>query len=230
MSAVLTTGNGDDLRSSWWGKPHPTLALAIVLALMFPLRLAAEPEAAARTSGRDGHDWPRFLGPTGDGKSAETILRDWPAEGLPVLWHETLGEGYSAPSVAGGRVFVFDRVGDEARIRALADETGEELWTATYPTAYEDYYRYSGGPRASPVIDDGRVYVYGVEGRLRSHAAADGKLLWEVDTTERFAVVQNFFGVGSNPVVEGDLLIVQVGGSPPGSPRIHSGEVKGNIS
>src|SRR5205085_5707446 len=30
-----------------------------------------------------------------------------------------------------------------------------------------------------------------------------------------FGVIQDFFGVGSTPIVEGDLLIVQVGGSPP---------------
>ena len=203
-------------------RPHPTkLGAAIFLA--FSLRLAADP-------GAGGDDWPRFLGPTGDGKSAEKILLEWPDGGPEVLWFERLGEGYSAPSIAGGRVFVFDRTGGEARLRALASDSGEELWRAVYPTAYADYYRYSGGPRASPVIDGGRVYTFGVGGRLRSHSVADGELLWEVDTRERFGVVQNFFGVGSSPVVEGDLLIVQVGGSPPGSPRIHSGEVRGNGS
>jgi outer membrane protein assembly factor BamB len=33
-----------------------------------------------------------------------------------------------------------------------------------------------------------------------------------------FNVVQNFFGVGSTPLVWGELLIMDVGGSPPGSP------------
>ena len=47
----------------------------------------------------------------------------------------------------------------------------------------------------------------------------DGKPLWGVDTSAKFHVVQNFFGVGSAPVVEGELLIVQIGGSPPGRAR-----------
>jgi outer membrane protein assembly factor BamB len=42
-------------------------------------------------------------------------------------------------------------------------------------------------------------------------------VLWKLDTSEKFHVVQNFFGVGSTPVVEGDLLILGVGGSPAGS-------------
>ncbi len=48
---------------------------------------------------------------------------------------------------------------------------------------------------------------------LHCLAVEDGKPIWKVDTTAEFGVVQNFFGVGSTPVVSGDLLIVQVGGS-----------------
>jgi len=131
-------------------------------------------------------------------------------------------------SVASGRLFLFDRVGDKARLRALDARTGEALWTAEYPCPYEDAYGYSPGPRASPVVDADRVYTFGVEGRLRCLRASDGKLLWEEDTNTRFGVVQNFFGVGSTPVVEGELLIVMIGGSPEGSPAIHSGAVQGN--
>ena len=63
---------------------------------------------------------------------------------------------------------------------------------------------------------------------LRAHRSGDGELVWQVDTVDRFGVVQNFFGVGSSPVIEGDLLIAQVGGSPPDSPPIHSGAVRPN--
>src|SRR5262249_27091237 len=58
---------------------------------------------------------------------------------------------------------------------------------------------------------------HGVEGVLGCVRVSDGQLLWKVDTFAEFGVVQNFFGVGSTPTVEGDLLIVHVGGSPPGS-------------
>src|SRR5581483_3850844 len=49
-------------------------------------------------------------------------------------------------------------------------------------------------------------------------------------TEAEFGVVQNFFGVGSTPVIEGDLLLVQVGGSPQGSDRGDFGNLKGNGS
>jgi outer membrane protein assembly factor BamB len=175
-----------------------------------------------------GADWPGFLGLQRDGKSPETGIRtDW-SSGLPVLWQRELGEGYSAPAIADGRLLVFDHHRRMARLTCLNAETGAEIWRREYATDYEDYYGYSNGPRASPLIDGGRVYSLGAEGRLRCHRVVDGELLWDVDTAARFGVVQNFFGVGSAPAIEGDLLIVQVGGSPPASPATSSGQVAPN--
>ena len=108
--------------------------------------------------------------------------------------------------------------------------TGAPLWQVETPLEYEDYYGYSNGPRASPVVDGERVYTHGVDGRLQCRRTEDGALVWEVDTQREFGFVQNFFGVASAPLVDGELLIVPIGGSPPGSPPIHSGRVAGNGS
>jgi len=203
----------------------------LLLAASVAVTLVAAQVGGDLRSRQQGVDWPTFLGADRNGRSTETaILTRWPQNGPRLLWAVATGEGYSGPTVANGRLFLFDRQGDQARLRAFDRETGRELWRSQYPMEYEDYYDYSNGPRASPVIDGDTVYTFGVAGRLRSYSAADGKLLWDVDTTERFGVVKNFFGVGSTPVVEGDLLIVPVGGSPAGSPKIHSGEVEGNGS
>jgi len=199
---------------------------SVAQALLLVLALAATAPAAEPGS---GDDWPRLLGPEGNGRSRETGLDlDWSEAGPPLLWHTEAGLGFAAPVVAEGRAFVFDREGDEARLRAFDAESGELLWDVRYPTDYVDYYQYSPGPRAAPVVSGGRVYAFGVEGRLRCHRASDGRVLWEIDTAARFGVVRNFFGVGATPIVWGDLLIAPIGGSPPGSPAIHSGEVKGN--
>jgi len=166
-------------------------------------------------------DWPRFLGPTGDGKSPETgILTDWGETGPPVVWHRKLGESYGIGTVSQGRYYQFDRFGDRAVLDCLDAETGKLLWEFGYPSDYVDHHNYNGGPRCSPIVDGDRVYLFGVAGMLHCVSADDGELLWKVDTAERFGVVQNFFGVGSSPVVEGDLLIVMIGGSPPGSEEI----------
>jgi outer membrane protein assembly factor BamB len=180
---------------------------------------------------KTGSDWPAFLGPWGTGASQEKgIVTPWSRQGLRVVWHQRTGIGYGMPSISRGRLFQFDRHGDQARLSCLRSETGELLWKYEYPTGYEDFYGYNHGPRCSPVVDGDRVYSYGAEGVLSCVRVIDGKLIWKVDTKAEFGFVQNFFGVGSTPIVEGDLLIVQVGGSPKGSGPFPSPDLKGNGS
>jgi outer membrane protein assembly factor BamB len=176
-----------------------------------------------------GVDWPRFLGPHGDSTSPETgLTAPWPKEGLPLLWTQELGEGYAAPTIALGRLLLFGRFENTARLTCLDVESREELWRFEYETGYEDRYGYDGGPRCCPVVDGGRVYIHGVEGMLHCLELATGKMLWKIDEREDFGIVQNFFGVGSTPIVFEDKLIVAVGGSPPGSDQQRFEDVKGN--
>jgi outer membrane protein assembly factor BamB len=222
-------------------RPLAGLLGAIALCCLFPVAgapglSAAAPDGAGtlppdlRTR-KTGSDWPRFLGPTADSVSTEKgILAPWPKGGPRIVWQKRLGSGYGMPSISRGRLFVFDRVGDSARLSCCKSETGDPLWTFEYPTDYKDYYNYANGPRCCPVVDGDRLYIFGAEGMLHCLRAEDGKLLWKVDTKADFHVVQNFFGVGSTPVVEGDLLLVQVGGSPADSDPTDFMALKGNGS
>ena len=175
---------------------------------------------------RTGDDWPGFLGPSGDSKSDETgILTDWPAAGPRIVWQTKLGTSYGASAVSLGRLFHFDRYRDTARLTAVKSETGEALWRFGYPTDYQDLYGYNNGPRSCPVVDGERVYIFGAEGMLHCLNVEDGKVLWAVDTAKKFGVIQNFFGVGSAPAIEGDLLIVQIGGGPEESQSVPPGQL-----
>lgn len=188
-----------------YGKPKPDAAFIA----------ADQPDLWTR---KTGHDWPWFLGPTHDGVSAETgVISPWPATGLKLVWQRDIGIGYASPSVSRGRLFVFDALGGKNRLACLRAETGDPLWAFEYPSGYQDLYGYDAGPRCCPVIDGDRVYILGPEGVLHCLAAVTGEVLWKVDTQATFGVVQNFFGVGSTPVIEGEVLIAQIGGSPPGS-------------
>lgn len=174
-------------------------------------------------------DWAGFNGPTGDCKSGEKgILKNWPAQGPPRVWDIATGQGYCAPTIAHGKLFLFDRIGDNQRLRCLNPANGQQQWSFTYLTDFVDMYGYDGGPRACPVADGDRVYILGPEGMLHCLSAADGAVRWKMDTVAKFGVVPNFFGVGAAPVIEGDKLIMQVGGSPPLSPPVISGRTQGN--
>lgn len=160
-------------------------------------------------------DWPRFLGPNGDGTSPETNLVDRiPTNGLPLLWEKPIGTGYSAPSILGNTLVVFHRLADEEIAEAIAADTGKSLWKHAAKSAFRDPYGYNNGPRCSPVLSSNRVYTFGAEGRLTCLDLASGKPVWQRDTSKDFNVPEAFFGVGSTPVLEGDRLIVMVGGQP----------------
>ncbi len=158
-------------------------------------------------------DWPDFLGPQRNGVSAQPIRkRDW--AGLPIRWRMPLGEGYTVGSCLGDRFVQTDRVADQERTFCVEARTGKVLWQQQRPTAYRDLYGYDGGPRCSPILTADAIITYGVDGVLLARGWDDGSVLWQRDLNRDYHVVQNFFGVGSAPVVFRDRLWVMVGGSP----------------
>jgi outer membrane protein assembly factor BamB len=181
-----------------------------------------------------GADWPGFLGPHRNGKSPEQGLsREWPESGPPIVWHTEIGTGYAAPAIQAGRLYHFARFGDEARLSCFDAASGKSLWVCNYATDYDDMLGYNNGPRATPVVDGPHVFTMGAEGILQCVSVDTGKPVWRVDTMREFNVVKNFFGVGSTPLVWRDLVIVNVGGSPPDSPSdvySASGQVESNGS
>ena len=124
-------------------------------------------------------DWPTFLGPTRDGTSTEKgIINPWPAKGLKQVWECELGIGFAPPVIADGKLFHADRFDDNIRLTAREAATGKFLWKYEYPTDYVDRYSYDPGPRACPVVDGDRVYLYGPDGVLCCVSVANGKEVW----------------------------------------------------
>jgi hypothetical protein len=157
-------------------------------------------------------DWPRFLGPAGDGHSPETgLMRQWPKDGPARLWERKVGSGYAGPVVAQGKLILFHRVGDEELVECLDARTGAAKWKYAAPTGYVDDFRFDDGPRGTPTISDGRVYTLGAEGRLSCLDFDGGKRLWERDLAADYPFRKGYFGVGTSPLVEGDGVFVNVG-------------------
>ncbi|HKE85734.1 MAG TPA: PQQ-binding-like beta-propeller repeat protein [Vicinamibacterales bacterium] len=177
-------------------------------------RLVTKPKPLP--AGAVTHDWTSFLGPTHNAVSTETKLsRTLPP---PLVWEFPKGTSYSSPAVANGRLMFIHRVRDEEVVECMDAETGAGKWQFKYGTVFEDRYGYNNGPRASPVIDGTRVYTMGAEGKLHCFDIASGMVLWKRDLRADYKVPQDFFGTASTPLVEGRVLIVNVGA--PGGPCV----------
>ncbi len=177
--------------------PRPLLLTALGCLLAVPPAFA--------------EDWPQWLGPRRDNSSMEKVA-PWKGK-LEVLWRKPVGEGHSSPVVADGRLFIHAKVAskNEEEIVAFDAEKGEELWRIKYERpAFTSLY--GNGPRATPVIADGRLYAFGITGILTCLETEKGKQVWQVDTAKTFQLSKlPRFGMACSPLVAGDRVLVSVG-------------------
>ncbi len=163
-----------------------------------------------------GGDWPQILGPNRDGAGHdESLASSWPAAGPKTVWQREVGSGFSGIVVAGGKAVLFHRLGDQEFVEAMDAKTGKVLWKTGSPTSYQASINPDDGPRATPVIHKGRVYVYGAQGALVCLDMQTGKKLWSRQTHKDYGAREGYFGAGSSPIIEGDNIIVNVGGRQP---------------
>jgi len=160
-------------------------------------------------------DWPQWGGPRRDLVWREKgIVKTLPTKGLlPRVWSTPIGEGYSGPSVAGGRVYITDFVREKRieRIHALNAETGKILWTRTYPVRYS--ISYPAGPRMTPVVENDRVYAIGAMGDMFCLKVSDGSMIWKKNFVADYGTKLPIWGMVASPLIDGNQLITLVGGT-----------------
>ena len=178
----------------------PRLLCAVAAALLLQAATAAQ-------------DWPQILGPGRNGiYTGAPIVPSFPRTGPPLLWKRDVGAGFAGPAVAGGKLVLFHRVNNRETVEAMDAVTGKTVWSFDYPTSYRDDFGFDEGPRAVPVIAGGRVFTHGADGWLHGLDAATGRKLWGVDTRRVFDAPKGYFGVATSPIVDGDRVMVNVGG------------------
>ncbi len=180
------------------------MALAFVVATTLTAAHAKDP------------DWPCWRGPTRQGIAAAASLpkdKQWPAGSLAPLWEVKLGDGWSSPVVAQGRVFVTDRLGDTERVLAFDAQTGRELWTRSDPVSFDPHQvgaRHGNGPKSTPAVSQGRVYSLGIAGRLLCLDAKSGRLVWQVNLPEKYGEHRPLPG-GRARVIGTECVLVPIG-------------------
>jgi len=187
-----------------------SLKSVICCAAMLCFTLAAE-------------DWPQWLGTQRDAVWREKgIIETFPAGGPTVRWRTPVGAGYAGPAVAGGRVYVLDRVLAEGaknpanpferavvsgkeRVLCLNEKDGAIVWTHEYECPYD--VSYPSGPRTTPVVAEGKVFALGAEGNLACLDAATGKVIWAREFKKDFGVNSPMWGFAAHPLLDGNRLI-----------------------
>jgi outer membrane protein assembly factor BamB len=160
-------------------------------------------------------DWNQWRGPTRDGVVATfTAPAAWP-ERPKQVWKVEAGIGHSSPVVAGSRVFLFSRIGEQETLTAYDTATGKQAWRQAYAAPYQmnpAATSHGKGPKSTPVIDRGRIFTLGISGTLSAFDAASGKVLWRHDFKKEFAETSPDFGASMSPIVVGERVIAHVGG------------------
>ena len=172
-------------------------------------------------------DWPQWMGPDRASIWQEDgIVESFPESGLKRIWHVKVGLGYSGPAVADGKVYLFDYVKKEGQLKnnpsgknllegrerllCLDAATGATEWVYDYLQYYN--LSYAAGPRSTPTVHQGKVYILGAEGRLSCLSAKDGKLIWHKDFKKEYDLETPIWGFSSHPLAKGDTLYSLVGG------------------
>ena len=155
-------------------------------------------------------EWPRWRGPRGDGITSQTIPDTLSKEGPKKLWSKNVGIGYSSPIAVDGKIYTFALADGRDTLYAF-DESGKELWKESYEGGWNGDYK---GTRASPVIENDRIYTYGGNGDLIARELGSGKLIWHINVpkeTNAQSRKNGDWGLSSNPLIDGNSIYVQSG-------------------
>jgi outer membrane protein assembly factor BamB len=159
-------------------------------------------------------DWHQFRGPLRDGKSSETgLVRSFRPEGPQELWRVPIGAGFSSISVVSDRLYTMDAEGETEFALALDAATGRTLWRAPVGPIFRDVN--GDGPRSTPTVDSDLVFVLGSRGRLAALSTGTGATVWENEILDAFEGELPTWAFSNAPLVDGERLLVEVGGSGP---------------
>jgi len=166
--------------------------------------------SSAGETARSG--WHQFRGPLRDGKSAETGLsRSFGPTGPRELWRVPIGAGFSSVSVVSEHLYTMDSDEETEFALSLDASTGRTRWRVPVGAIFHDVN--GDGPRSTPTVDSDLVFVLGSRGRLAALRTSTGETIWQMQITDAFEGELPTWAFATAPLVDGDRLVVEVGGS-----------------
>lgn len=157
--------------------------------------------------------FPQFLGPSRDAfVEGSDLDLDWKASPPELLWKQPIGEAWSGFAIAGRYAVTQEQADEFERIVNYDALTGDSIWEHRVEARYDNPLG-GVGPRATPTIDQGRVYAMGATGVLSCLDLETGQSIWEVDLLSEFEAKLPDWGMAGSPLIYEDRVIVNVGGS-----------------
>lgn len=157
-------------------------------------------------------EWDGFRGPNRDGSATGALPdMDWASHPPKKMWTIPAGPGWSSFSVAGQLLFTQEQRGEMETVVCYAATTGKELWVTGIEARFEDSIG-GPGPRATPTIADGDLFVLGASGQLMRIDAKSGEIKWQTDLRDVAKRKPPTWGFSASPLVVGSLVIVHAGG------------------
>src|SRR5262249_38447154 len=172
----------------------------------------AKAAAPPRTSTHTRAEWPGFRGPRRDDVvTGMKIKTDWTASPPVEVWRRPIGPGWSSFAVGDGLIYTQEQRGDFEIVSCYKAATGKPVWM------HRDTARFwesngGPGPRATPTLQEGRVYTLGGTGIVNVLDASDGGLVWSRNAARDTGAAPPMWGFAGSPLVVGDSLIVAASG------------------
>ena len=194
---------------------------------------ATETEAVVDVETVSEFDFPQFLGPNRDAKIDSVQLSDSWTTPPRQLWKIDIGEGWSGFAAVNGYAITQEQRGAEECVTCYEIESGTLKWINSQTRRHEDTMAMGkAGPRATPTIHEGRVYITSATGVVDCLDGANGDLIWSVDVPSLVDIKQiektssmglkytledstMAWGRSASPLIVGDLVIVPAGGPTP---------------
>ncbi len=168
-------------------------------------------EATRGNVGRD-HDYPRFLGADGRATVENVALAtDWKNNPPRLLWRQPIGAGWSAFSIVGDYAITQEQRGADELVVCYERKTGRIVWSHQDKTRFQEVLG-GIGPRATPTVDDDRVYTQGATGLLNCLQLTSGRPIWTRDILTDNSATQIQWGRSGSPLIVDDKVVVSAGG------------------
>ncbi|HEX9724406.1 MAG TPA: PQQ-binding-like beta-propeller repeat protein [Vicinamibacteria bacterium] len=172
--------------------------------------------AALATAAAAAQDWPQWRGPNRDGAVASfNAPASWPGT-LTELWKVDVGLGYATPLLVGERIYMFTRQREEEVMTALDAQSGKVIWRTSYPAPFDmnpATSKHGPGPKSTPTFANDRLFTLGMTGLVTAFDATTGRQIWQHPAPP----AQPRFHTAMSPIVEGDRVIVHIGGDDDGA-------------